>query len=144
MGDLLQGDSKAAKAAATEHLNTFAPADAAKRKASGESVMRSNPLKPGGSTSAVSQRTFLDWARAALPANDVDRILKLAQTYSKTADRRQLLDSHSMNASTQLSSYLGLRNQYSIRLYGWRKSTFRSERSASLWKNFGRCSGWSQ
>ena len=104
MGDLLQGDSKAAKAAATEHLNTFAPADAAKRKASGESVMRSNPLKPGGSTSAVSQRTFLDWATAALPANDVDRILKLAQTYSKTADRRRLLGSHSMNASTLLSS----------------------------------------
>jgi hypothetical protein len=84
MGDLLQGDSKAAKAAATEHLNTFAPADAAKRKASGESVVRSNPLKPGGSTSVLSREAFISWARANLPRDDVDRILKISRNYAET------------------------------------------------------------
>jgi hypothetical protein len=48
-------------------------------------VVRFNPLKPGGSASAVSQEAFISWARANLPKDDVDRILKISQNYARTA-----------------------------------------------------------
>ena len=61
---LLSGDSKSAKTAAEVYINSFPPNQrVAMRKGVNESVQQSNPLKPGGSTSAVSQEAFISWAR---------------------------------------------------------------------------------
>jgi hypothetical protein len=87
VGSLLTGDAPGARQAMKDWLSRFPAAQrVAASKSLRESVIQSNPLKPSGSVSAVAQAQFLSWARTNLPKVDVDRILKLSQTYSRAAD----------------------------------------------------------
>jgi hypothetical protein len=45
---------------------------------------------------------------------------------------------------SQKPANLGLRSQYALWLYGWAKKYVTSERRASLWSSFGKCSAWSR
>ena len=45
---------------------------------------------------------------------------------------------------SQKPANLGLRSQYALRLYAWRKSTSRLERRASLWSSSEKYSVWSR
>jgi hypothetical protein len=84
---LLSGDSKSARAAAEAYINSFPPSQRVIiRRGVNDSVRQSNPLKPGGSTSAVTQEAFISWARNNLPKDDVARILKISQNYARAAD----------------------------------------------------------
>jgi hypothetical protein len=84
---LLTGDAAAVRQTIKDYRSTFPAAEwPDKLKALKNSVAESNPLRPGGSVKQSAQGAFLSWARKNLPAGEVTRILKLANTYARTAD----------------------------------------------------------
>jgi hypothetical protein len=87
-GALLTGDSLGAQQAMRDYLATFPKAEQEARiKAVQASVRASQPLSPGGSTSAQSQTAAMRWFVANLPTEEVNRIRALVSTYAKTANR---------------------------------------------------------